>query len=358
MANANNKIRVAVGMSGGVDSSVAAALLKQQGFDVIGVFMHFWQEKRESKIRENVCCSLGAQEDARRVCKKLQIPFYTMNMDLPFKKNIVDDFIAGYGKCETPNPCVRCNQYIKFGEFIKRADKLGAQFVAMGHYARVKKDKDEVYHLLKGKDINKDQTYFLHQLTQKQLSKIMFPVGGFEKPQVRELAKKFGLAVASKKESQEVCFIPDGDLAGFLGRYNQLKAGKILELDTKKELGQHQGLSLYTLGQRKGIGLGGGPWYVVKLDVKKNMLWVSKDEKDLQSKNIKLKSCHWINNAQKFPLKCKCRIRYRTVEADCIVEKVVSSYEIRFTKPQRAVTPGQYVVFWKGQECLGGGVIK
>jgi len=353
-----NKIRVAVGMSGGVDSSVAAALLKQQGYDVVGVFMHFWQEKRESKIRENVCCSLGAQEDARRVCQKLQIPFYTMNMDVPFKKNIVDDFISSYGRCETPNPCVRCNQFIKFGEFIKRAEKLGAQFVATGHYARIKKDKDDSCHLLKGKDKAKDQTYFLHQLTQKQLAKVMFPVGGFEKPAVRELAKKFGLSVASKKESQEVCFIPDGDLAGFLGRYNKLESGKIVELDTKKELGQHQGLSLYTLGQRKGIGLGGGPWYVVKLDIKKNILWVSTNEKDLLSNIIKLKSCHWINKVQQFPFKCKCRIRYRAEEAECSVEKKGSSYQIKFFRSQRAVTQGQYAVFWKGQECLGGGVIK
>lgn len=355
--NKNSNIRVAVGMSGGVDSSVAAALLKKQGYDVVGVFMHFWQEKGESKIRENVCCSLGAQEDARRVCQKLQIPFYTMNMDAPFKKNIVDPFIAAYKKGATPNPCVVCNQKIKFGEFIKKSEKLGAQFVATGHYAQIKKGKDGVCHLLQGKDKSKDQTYFLHQLTQEQLSKVLFPVGGFEKPEVRELARKLGLSVASKRESQEVCFIPDGDLAGFLGRYNKLIPGKIQEIKTKNILGDHNGLSLYTLGQRKGIGLGGGPWYVVELDMKKNILWVSKNETDLESNNIKLKNCHWIASINKFPFKIKCRIRYRAEASDCIIEKVGAKYELKFVNNQRAVTPGQYAVFYKGNECLGGGEI-
>ncbi len=352
------KKRVVVGMSGGVDSAVSAALLKEHGYDVVGVFMHFWQEKKTSKIRENLCCSLGAQEDARRVCQKLDIPFYTMNMDLPFKKNIVDTFIEGYKKGQTPNPCVVCNREIKFGEFIKRAEKLGAQFVATGHYARIRKDKFGVFHLLKGRDLSKDQTYFLHQLNQKQLSKIIFPIGDLTKPQVRILAEKYGLSVAHKKESQEVCFIPDGDLAGFLRRYNDYKAGHIQDFSTKKILGQHQGLSSYTLGQRKGIGLGGGPWYVVKLDTKKNILWVSTSEKDLQSNIVKIKSGHWIKTPEKFPLKCKGQIRYRSEAANCVVEKVGNSYQIKFVKPQRAITPGQYAVFWKGQACLGGGEIQ
>jgi len=352
-----NTIRVAIGMSGGVDSSVSAALLKQQGYDVVGVFMHFWQEKRESKIRENVCCSLGAQEDARRVCQKLGIPFYTMNLDLPFKKKIVDPFVASYKSGETPNPCVICNREIKFGEFIQRAKKLGAQFVATGHYAQIKKDAQGKYHLPKGKDKEKDQTYFLHQLNQAQLKKIIFPVGHLNKTQVRKLAEKFGLAVAHKKESQEVCFIPDGDLGGFLSRFSNLKPGNICELETKKILGQHQGLSLYTLGQRKGIGLGGGPWFVVRLDLENNILWISKNENALASKVVQLKNCHWINTLE-FPIKCKCRIRYRTTEVSCLVNKTKSGVDVKFSRAQRAVTPGQYAVFWKGQECLGGGEIR
>lgn len=352
------KIRVAVGISGGVDSSVAAALLKEQGYDVVGVFMHFWQEKKSIKIRENLCCSLGAQEDARRVCHKLGIPFYTMNMDLPFKKEIVEPFIKGYERGQTPNPCVVCNRQIKFGEFIKRAQKFDADMVATGHYARIRIDKNGSRHLLKGKDPAKDQTYFLHQLTQKQLAKIIFPVGKFDKAQVRVMAEKYGLSVAHKKESQEVCFIPDGDLSGFLSRYIDTKPGNIVDWNSKKILGQHKGLIWYTLGQRKGIGLGGGPWYVVKLDLNKNILWVSLKASDLESHEVKLKNCSWINEPNKFPFKCRCRVRYRTEDVPCLVSKIKNQIVVTISKTQRAVTPGQYVVFWQGKECLGGGEIQ
>ena len=352
------KIKVAVGVSGGVDSSVAVALLKEQGYDVIGVFMHFWHESVKGKVRDNICCSLESSEDARRVCQKLNIPFYTMNMKVQFKKNVVDDFIDEYSKGRTPNPCVRCNRYVKFGEFIKKAKALGVDYVATGHYAKVKEKKDGLVHLYMGKDKAKDQSYFLHQLTQTQLKSILFPLGDLNKDKVRRLAKKFGLATASKKESQEICFIPDGDVAGFLSRKTKFEPGKIQDFQTKEVLGTHEGLPRYTIGQRKGIGLAGGPWFVVKLDMKKNILWVSKDEKDLLSKKLIVKNVNWLAGEPKFPTKVKCRIRYRSKEADAIIDKYDGKIEVVFSRPERAVTSGQYGVFWKGKECLGGGVIE
>ncbi|MFH0780223.1 MAG: tRNA 2-thiouridine(34) synthase MnmA [Parcubacteria group bacterium] len=389
------KIRVAVAMSGGVDSSVAAALLKQQGYDVFGVFMHFWNENVKGRARDNICCSLEAGEDARRVCRMLGIPFYTMNMSVPFKKKIVDDFVRQYGACRTPNPCVRCNQYIKFGEFLKKAKKMGADFIATGHYARVKREmqnaKSKIQNkfknknlkfkikLLKSRDTNKDQTYFLLRLTQAQLKHVLFPIGGMTKPEVRKLAEKFGLAVHNKRESQEICFIPDGRLDLFLKRHLKIKPGLIkfaapgcggidcINTDIRfrenpapliKE-NYHQGLPFYTFGQRKGIGLSGGPWYVARLDKKNNVLWVTKNENDLLLKELRVKNVNWISGAiPKSPLAVKCRIRYRSAEASAtVVDSSKNQYLVKFKKPVRAATPGQYCVFWKGRECLGGGEI-
>ena len=390
MRIAKAKIKVAVGVSGGVDSSVAAALLKQQGYDVFGVFMHFWSEDVCGKVRDNICCSLEAQEDARKVCRKLGIPFYVMNFKTPFKNKIVDAFIESYRKGETPNPCVICNKFIKFGEFLKKAKALGADMVATGHYARLtttkfqnpsslnqmlridsgqakqdptpkfQKSKTTIYRLMKSVDTKKDQTYFLHQLNQEQLARILFPVGKMKKDEVRELAKKFGLITASKKESQEVCFIPSGNLEKFLEKYIPPVSGSIVEIASKKVLGRHRGLSHYTIGQRKGIGLGGGPWFVVKLDKKKNVLWVSRNSADFSTKEIVVNKVHWIAGfPPEFPLTVKCRIRYgsdyQTAE---ISEKSNGSVLVQFKKPVRAATPGQFCVFWKGQECLGGGEIK
>ena len=358
------KQRVAVGMSGGVDSSVAAALLKEQGHEVIGVFMKFWSENIKGKIRENICCSLESSEDARQVCNKLGVPFYVIDMKVPFKKKIVDDFVNEYECGHTPNPCVRCNQYIKFEELWKKLKPMGVDFVATGHYARV-----ETIHELSlpprallraGRDKNKDQSYFLHQIQQKHLKHTLFPLGDYTKPNVRKLAKKYGLSTASKKESQEICFVADGKVGEFLKRYIKFEKGNIVDVGSEDVLGQHEGLPLYTIGQRKGIGLAGGPWYVVQLDKKKNILWVSKDEKDLHSKELIVRSVNWISGEQpKLPLKCKCKIRYRSdFVVATIHELSQGKYRVEFTKPQRAITSGQYCVFYKGEECLGGGVIE
>ena len=383
----NKKIRVAIGMSGGVDSSVAAALLKKQGYDVVGIFLHFWKETVDGGVRDNICCSLESQADARRVCEKLKIPFYTMNVAVPFKKEVVENFVCEYEGGRTPNPCVRCNRFIKFGEFIKRARALGAKFVATGHYVRVegqrarfdsearrakgkgqkqgqkakgKGQKFMQYKLIKGQDRQKDQSYFLHQLTQEQLAHALFPVGDLTKPEVRRLAAKLGLPTASKRESQEICFIPSGDLTEFLKRHIKFSGGEIRDVDTNKVIGKHSGLPLYTIGQRKGIGLAGGPWYVVSLDRAKNVLWVSTKEENILSSDCIVKNTNWIGGVNpNFPLKAKCRIRYGAENISCVIRKnQAGDLSVKFSKSQRAVTPGQYCVFYDKEECLGGGIIE
>ena len=347
------KQKIAVGMSGGVDSSVSAALLLKQGYDVIGVFMKF----SDNKDGENVCCSLESKMDAERVCRKLGIKLYVMNMQVNFKKKVIDDFICKYKSGKTPNPCVLCNRYIKFGDFIKKAKLLKCDFVATGHYSKVKKNRKGVVSLLKGKDKNKDQSYFLNQLKQTQLKHIMFPVGGYTKDQVRKLAKKYGLSTASKKESQEVCFVPDNNLSKFLKSKIKFQQGEMKEFGTKNILGLHKGLPLYTIGQRKGIGLPGGPWYVAELDMKKNVLWVTKDQSQIDSKTLSIKKINWMVEEPPLPTKVKCKVRYRTAEVSATITKKANKYIVQFNKPIRAITSGQFAVFYKGQECLGGGEI-
>jgi tRNA-specific 2-thiouridylase len=372
MLNRQKNIKVAVGMSGGVDSSVAAALLLKQGYDVFGIFIQFWAETIDGKVRDNICCSLEAQQDARRVCRQLGIPFYTMNLRAGFKENVVDYFIEEYGQGRTPNPCVLCNKEIKFGEFWTKAKALGADYIATGHYAQLKvkspssatasagrqKSKVKEVFLQCSKDTEKDQTYFLHQLTQAQLAHVLFPIGKYKKTEVRKLAAKFGLATASKKESQEICFIPSGSLGDFLKKYLSLEKGEIRDFATDKKIGEHNGLTLYTIGQRKGIGLSGGPWFVVQLDVKKNILWVSTDADDLGKKELTLKKVNWISGEEpKLPMNVKCKIRYASEFVNGKIIKENNNIKVIFKKPVRAVTAGQFCVFWRGKECLGGGEI-
>jgi len=357
----NGKIKkIAVAMSGGVDSSVAAFLLKKQGYDVFGIFAKFWMEKQGEQVRENICCSKEARDDAKRVCDMLEIPFYTANLKPLFKEKIVDNFLLEYNEGRTPNPCVRCNQYIKFGKLLEKVEKLGASHLATGHYAQIKKKGDQ-FKLYKGKDKEKDQSYFLYQLNQDQLSKILFPVGHLTKSKVRKIAAKNNLATASKKESQEVCFVPDGDLQNFLAQYLDLKPGEIKDIDSKEVLGKHKGLAMYTIGQRKGIGLAGGPYFVVQLDKENNVLFVTKnqDHEKLKMHELVLHKIHWVNGTQNlaFPIMATAKVRYASPETPVMISKKDDKYLIKFKKPQWAVTPGQSIVFWKGKEVLGGGVI-
>jgi len=350
-------------MSGGVDSSVAAALLKKAGFNVVGVFMKFWKEPGEQG--ENKCCSLKAETDARRVATKLEIPFYVFDFKKEFKKNVVDYFIDDYRLGNTPNPCVECNQYIKFGMFVKKALSMGADYIATGHYARVEKyqkGKQTKFKLLTAKDIKKDQSYFLWTLNQGQLSKSLFPIGEYTKDQVRVMAKKWKLLVFDKKDSQEVCFVKDKNICEFLRKRISVKPGIIVSTE-KKELGKHNGLAFYTIGQRKGLNIGGtGPYYVVKKDLRKNKLVVAKAKDDsTYTKEVRLKNVKLISGDKlRTSIKCFVKIRY----SSDLVLATIRSNKIIFSKKQKAVTPGQSAVFYstkliKGmREVLGGGIIK
>jgi len=380
----NKGKRVIVGMSSGVDSSVAAALLKKQGYDVIGIFMHFWKEPSQNSLVENKCCSLEAQEDARKVCQILGIPLYTANAEKEFKKEVVDYFLREYSAGRTPNPCVVCNEHIKFNVLFKKMLEMKADYVASGHYARLKREIQKpksqipnkipayrqagkiqkpkyVYKLFQGKDKEKDQSYFLYNFNQKQLARILFPIGGYNKPEIRKIAKKLELPVFNKDDSQGLCFTPEKYPEGFLRRNLKLKKGKTLNT-AGKEVGEHEGLPLYTIGQRRGINIGGdGPYYVAGKDLKKNILVVSNDEKDpaLFRSEMEIEKVNWISAKPKNNSRIMAKTRYRNPLVSAIIRTRGKRYSIIFSKPQRAISPGQSAVFYglKG-ELLGGGVIK
>jgi len=355
----DKKKKVILGMSAGVDSTVAAAILKEQGYDVVGVFMHFWKEESKDKARENKCCSAESHEELKKICKQLEIPLVVANVSKEFKKEIVDYFLQEYKEGRTPNPCIVCNQEIKFKVLLKKMLELKADFVATGHYAQIKSTKDG-YRLFGGKDGDKDQSYFLHSLNQAQLARILFPIGSYLKPQIRKMAKKFKLSVHDKKESQDVCFV-NSSVENFLKKYLKLEKGKIAN-EEGEIVGSHLGLPLYTLGQRKGINIGGdGPYYVASKDFKKNILQVTnkKEEKSLYSQEMKLDKVHWVSGEKpKAKMEIKLRIRYRNPLVSAIIEAKGKKALVKFDAPQKGVTPGQFAVFYgKNGEVLGGGVI-
>jgi tRNA-uridine 2-sulfurtransferase len=351
----DGKIKVVCAMSGGVDSSVSAALLKKAGFEVIGVFMKFWAEEAQTGacLPENRCCSTESEARARKTALQLEIPFYTLDLRQEFKKMVVERFIADTKAGLTPNPCVVCNQEIKFGLLVDKARGMGADHIATGHYCRIKKTKDGIYHLLKGADPGKDQSYFLWRLDQKQLGRVIFPVGGFDKKEVRVLAKKWRLPSAATPESQEVCFAAGG-MEEFLARHCGKNPGNIVD-DRGKAIGQHEGLWFYTIGQRKGIKLSGGPFYVKAKDFTKNELLVAGTAGGTGAEAAALADIRWLSGkTPALPLKLRVRIRYRAKEVGAVLGK---NGILKFDKPQFAVTPGQSAVFYKGREVLGGGVI-
>ena len=328
-------------MSGGLDSSVAAALLKRAGVDVIGAFIKLDNFSSESEKR------------AKKIAGILKIPFYVFNFQKEFKKRIVDYFLKENKKGLTPNPCVVCNKEIKFGLLLEKILKMGVGCVATGHYARLIEDKDQPIKLYKGRDKEKDQSYFLWKLSQKQLKHVLFPVGNYTRAEVEKLAKKFRLPFAGVRKSQEICFIPK-TIEEFLKRYLKLRPGQIITKEGKI-IGKHQGLWFYTIGQRKGIGLSQGPYYVLDKDLKKNILIVTKNKKDLYKKELTVKNVNWISGKKpKLPLRATVKIRYRH---RAVPATIYPAYKIIFDKPQRAVTPGQSAVFYKNQEVVGGGII-
>jgi tRNA-uridine 2-sulfurtransferase len=345
------KLKIIVAMSGGVDSSVAAKILKDQGHEVIGIFLHFWQDSSALKT-ENKCCSTEALSDARAVAKKIGIPLYTFNFARIFKKQVVDNFLAEYKNGRTPNPCVRCNKLVKLGYLIKQAKKLGFDYVASGHYLINKNGR-----LYRAKDKFKDQSYFLYTLSQKEIKHLLFPLGNFTKKEVRALAKKFKLPVAEKGDSQEICFVPGKNHNEFLRRYLKLTPGPIKTL-AGKIIGQHQGLPLYTLGQRRGIKLGGpGPFYAAKMDYKTNTLYVVNrhQEQFLFSREIFAKNVNWLTKPK---VNCQAVIRYGQKAKPVMVKKITTKlYRIKFNQPVRAAAKGQSVVFYDQSRVLGGGII-
>jgi tRNA-uridine 2-sulfurtransferase len=354
-------------LSGGVDSSVGAALLKKQGFAVTGVFMKNWG----SQVGE--CSWMQDEQDARRVAAKLDIPFYVLNFEEEYKERVFAPFLADIKKGITPNPDVCCNEYIKFGAFMERALKLGADMVSTGHYARLRREfptktktkiprlKKAIYKLLKAKDQDKDQTYFLHRLNQLQLSKTLFPIGGYIKADVRIMAKELGLPTYNKPDSQGICFVGEKPFEEFLSRFLSQKSGNII--DRKGNIiGSHKGVQFYTIGQRKGLGIGGlaNPLFVAQKDARRNTLTVVKEsDKLLYSKYASVRDFHWVaGEAPAISFTCKVRFRHQQpLQAGKVSIQGKGKANVEFSLKQRALTPGQAIVLYQGKTVLGGGVI-
>jgi len=359
--NGTNKT-VYVGLSGGVDSSLSAALLKNEGYNVVGVYMKNWSG--DNYGIQTDCPWEDDVEDVKAVCKQLNIPFKSYNFEREYRQDVVDYFFREYEAGRTPNPDVLCNKEIKFKRFLDRALADGADMIATGHYAQVRKISDK-YELLRGVDPNKDQTYFLHTFTQAQLSRVLFPVGEMMKPEVRKLAEKFSLPTAQKKDSQGICFIGNIDVQDFLRQKIDTKPGNIVDVDTNEVVGKHDGVMFYTIGQRKGIGIGGAgaPYFVIGKNKEKNELLVGKGANHpmLYYTKVKLENIHWISGeTPKLPLDCEVSIRYRqkAQKATLVILNENQSIQIEFENPVRAVSPGQSAVIYQGDICLGGGIIK
>ncbi len=355
--------KVLVGMSGGVDSSVTAALLLEQGYDVIGAFMKNWSGDSSGpscKNPDNVgqefeeCGWKDEMRDAARVAAKLGISFTTFDFEKEYRQDVIDYMFREFEDGRTPNPDVMCNKYIKFDLFYKEAIKLGCDYVATGHYARIQNGK-----ILKGIDDNKDQTYFLWAIDKKVLPKILFPIGEMRKPEVRNKARKLGLIVADKKDSTGICFVGEVNIREFLETRIKNDPGNIVTTDGV-ELGKHKGISYYTIGQRHGLDIGGGdPYYVVeKRKGTKELVVASQYHPSLFKKAIKAKDLNWFRDVD-MPFKCQARIRYRQKVQDCKIMSLVNGeVDVLFSEPQRAVTSGQSIVFYDGDEMVGGGIIQ
>lgn len=359
-----SKGKVVVGMSGGVDSSVAALLLKEQGYDVIGVTMQIWQREDACTVsNEGGCCGLSAVEDARAVAYKLDIPHYVMNFRDEFKKQVIDYFTSEYLKGRTPNPCNACNRYVKWEALLKRSMEIGADYIATGHYARIDTLPNGRLAIRNSVTAAKDQTYALYALTQEQLSKTLLPIGEYEKSQIRRIAEEQGLAVAHKKDSQDICFIPDGDYGAFLEREipdNIPGAGNFVTKDGVI-LGRHKGITHYTIGQRKGLGISAGhPVFVSEIRPDTNEVVIGENEDifktDLMCDHLNFMGIEDIHYGQS--VRCTAKVRYAHKGTACMVERTgADTLKVVFDEPVRAITPGQAVVFYDGEYVLGGGLI-
>lgn len=356
------KEKVVVGMSGGVDSSVAAYLLKEQGYDVIGVTMQIWEDEEQQRTEENGgCCGLSAVDDARRVADRLEIPYYVMNFKQEFQEKVVDYFVEEYLAGRTPNPCIACNRYVKWESLLKRSMEIGADYIATGHYARIAKLPNGRFAIQNSVTARKDQTYALYNLTQFQLAHTLMPIGEYEKDQVRRIAQEAGLPVAAKPDSQDICFVPDGDYAAFLKK----KAGERMpgegDFVTRDGtvLGKHKGITHYTIGQRKGLGLSmGEPVFVSELRPKTNQVVVGEEpqvfKKELLCDHLNFMGMEDLEE----PRRVWAKVRYAHKGQWCRIERQGRDLiRAEFEEPVRAITPGQAVVFYEGEYVLGGGII-
>ena len=367
-------MKIAVAMSGGVDSSAAAAILKAEGHELVGFTMQLWNQRRGLSVDEHGdplpsrCCSLDDVYDARRVAEELGFPFYVLNLEREFERDVVEPFIESYLSGSTPIPCVACNSRLKFASLDHLAASLGCDKVATGHYARVEYDSQaQRYRLFRGRNLQKDQSYFLWELTQAQLSRAMFPLGEMSKPEVRDVARTSKLAVAEKAESQEICFVPDGDYAGFIDRYLEAEdeaerrpgEGEIVNA-RGQVLSKHNGIHRYTVGQRRGIGIAGErPLYVISIDAPKNRVVVGPQE-ELLSTEFTAAGVNWVAfDAPAKPVRAEVRVRYRHTAAPATIIPLENNCaRVRFDESQRAITPGQATVFYRGDEVVGGGWIE
>lgn len=362
MTKTNSQIRIIVAMSGGVDSSVAAALLKEQGYDVIGVSLKLWDyDEADRKLAGKTCCSLDDIADAKDVCDTLGIPFYAFNHKEEFKKSVIEPFVEEYRNGRTPNPCVLCNQHIKFDVLLREAEKMGATYLATGHYAQIEKDENGVHHLKKGKDTNKDQSYVLFHLKQDELKRVLFPLGAYTKSEIREIAKKYQLITHDKKESMEICFIPNNDHASFIEKnYPGKKRDSGNYVDEQGNvLGRHRGIEAYTIGQRKGLGIGFGErMYVAQIRPETDEVVLAHDS-DLYFKGVIGEKFHFLQKLQKKTYGAKLRYQKTEIESEVVeYDGKNGEIELKFHKEARAVTPGQALVLYDGDEVVGGGWIR
>ena len=346
---------IAVAMSGGVDSSVTAALLKEQGYNVIGMFMKNWEE-----TIDGVCTTEQDATDVARVAHALEIPYYTVNFAENYRTEVFDLFLEELQKGNTPNPDILCNREIKFKLLLESAIQLGADFLATGHYAQ-NSYKENYFTLLKGNDLDKDQSYFIYTLNQDVLSKVLFPIGHMKKKEVRHIAQQLGLATATKKDSTGLCFIGERNFRKFIHGYLGYTPGAFKRLDGT-EVGTHHGVAYYTIGQRRGLAIGGKgeAWFVVGKDVPNNVVFVEQgaNHPALFASMLVASAASWVKEAPKLPC-CRAKIRYRQTDQDCVIERIEEGkIYVRFPQPQRAITPQQSIVFYNGMECLGGAIIE
>jgi tRNA-specific 2-thiouridylase len=364
------ELPIAVAMSGGVDSSTVAALLARQGRTVVGLTMQLWNQRRLPALAvegaSGRCCSLDDVYDARRVAEQIGIPYYVLNFEREFEERVVRPFVDEYLAGRTPIPCTLCNNFIKFARFLEMADAVGARHIATGHYARIRRDAASGrWQLLRGADSSKDQTYFLFGLTQAQLARTLFPLGDLAKTEVRALAREMGLSVAEKNDSQEICFVPNGDYAAFLAAYLAESgapaapaAGDIVSTDGRR-LGEHQGVHHFTVGQRRGLGIAAGePLYVISTDARSQRVLVGAND-ELLRERLRVREVNWIAIENlTAPLRAEVKIRNKHAAAPATLQPAGDGIEVVFDNPQRAVTPGQAAVFYQGDLVLGGGWIE